>query len=285
MKWPRQVKWIARFALGLLLIALASMAAIWWMYTTSSGLRFVVALNSRLNTSVVVRDVSGSLRDGFTAGSLSVNGPTWSLQATDVVVDPYELHWRRRAFDFERVSARTVAVDWVSGNEPASAPQSLAFPIDLRVRELNIGELQAGARGTAPTVINSIAGSARLNADEIVIERGAFGYGPSRVTLNGRVNARSPFPLQAEARVTSVLQEQDVSARVRAGGTLLDTHVQIDAEGKDANLKATTRLTPFAPVPLAQLSADIAQFNPAAWIDGAPTMRLRGSADLKPVSG
>ena len=72
--------------------------------------------------------------------------------------------------------------------------------------------------------------------------------------------------------------------RLRASGTLLDTQVQVDAEGEEANLKATARLTPFAPVPLAQLNADVAHFNPAAWIDGAPSMRLRGQADLKPVS-
>ncbi|MDQ3189791.1 MAG: hypothetical protein M3Q28_12995, partial [Pseudomonadota bacterium] len=63
---------------GAAVVVLASGAAIWWMYTTSSGLRFVVLLNSRLNTLVVVRDVAGSLRDGFTAGQLSVTGPTWS---------------------------------------------------------------------------------------------------------------------------------------------------------------------------------------------------------------
>ncbi len=254
------------------------------MYTTSSGLRFVVLMNSRLNTSVVVGDVSGSLRDGFTAGSLSVKGPTWSLQAADIAVKPYELRWRQRIFDFERVTARTATLDWVPSGEPAKPPVSLALPIDLRVRNLDVGELRVGARGDVPRVLNNIAGDVRLNADEILIERGAFQSGPSKVTISGRIDARSPFALRADAQVTSTLRDQGVTAKLRASGTVLDAFVEMEADGTDARAQLTARLTPFAPVPLAKLNADVAHFNPAAWFDGAPTMRLRGQADLKPVA-
>ncbi len=71
---------------------------------------------------------------------------------------------------------------------------------------------------------------------------------------------------------------------MRASGTLLDAFVEVDAKGDDASAQITARLTPFAPVPLAQLTADVAHFNPAAWFEGAPVMRLRGQADLRPVS-
>ncbi len=280
---PLWVSALAGLFIGALFILGAGSAAIWWMYTTSSGLRFVVMLNSRLNTSVVVRDVEGSLRDGFTAGSLSVTGPTWSLQAADVAVEPYELRWRERAFDFERVSARTVAVDWVPSGAPAAPPLSLASPIDLRVRNLNVRELRLGARGETPRVIGDIAASMRVNADEILVERGAFQHGPSRIALNGRIDARSPFALRAEAEVTSTVRDQGVTAQARASGTLLDAFVEISADSAEARVSASVRLTPFAPVPLAQLNADIGHFNPAAWFAGAPTMRLRGSADLKPA--
>ena len=281
---PRWVTAVVGMFAGVLLIVVASVAAIWWMYTTSSGLRFVALLNSRLNTSLVLRDVSGSLRDGFTAGSLSVNGPTWSLQASDVTVEPHELRWRQRAFDLERLAARTVSIDWVPSGQPAAPPASLASPVDLRVRNLTIGELRFGARGATPTVIDKIAAGARVNADEIVIELGEFQHGPSRVTVNGRVDARTPFALRAEAQVASTLRDHGVTANLRASGTLLDAFVEINADGTDARITGTARLTPFAPVPLAQLSADIAHFNPAAWITGAPAMRLRGSVDLKPVA-
>ena len=281
---PRWITVLIGIFVGSLLIVVAGSAMLWWMVTTSSGLRFVVLLNSRLNTSVVVRDVSGSLRDGFTAGSLSVKGPTWSLQAEDVAVEPRELRWRQRVFDFERVTARTATLDWVPSGEPAAPPVSLASPIDLRVRNLNVAELRFGARGETPRVIANIAGDFRANSDEILIERSAFQYGPSKVALNGRVDARSPFALRAEAQVASSLRDQGVTAQLRASGTLLDAFVEINADSADARAQVAARLTPFAPVPLAQLHADIAHFNPAAWFDGAPVMRLRGQADLKPVS-
>ncbi|MGZ8993752.1 MAG: hypothetical protein ACXW16_07040, partial [Burkholderiaceae bacterium] len=219
---------------GALLIIGAGSAAIWWMYTTNSGLRFVVLLNSRLDTSVVVRDVAGSLRDGFTAGSLSVTGPTWSIHGTDVAVEPYELRWRQRAFDFERVSAGTVALDWVPSGAPAAPPVSLASPVDLRVRNLNVRELRLGARGETPLVIGDFAASMRVNGDEVLVERGTFQHGPSRVELSGRIDARSPFALRAEAQVTSTVREQGVTAQARASGTLLDAFVEINADSADA---------------------------------------------------
>ncbi len=282
----RRSRWrttLIGLVVGSLFIVVAGSAALWWMYTTSSGLRFVVLLNSRLNTSVVVSDVAGSLRDGFTAGSLSVSGPTWSLQAADIAVEPYELRWRQRIFDFERVTARTAALDWVPSSEAAQPPATLAMPIDLRVRNLNIGELRLGARGDTPRVVSSIAADIRLNADEILIERGAFQDGPSKVTVNSRIDARSPFALRADAQVASTLRDHGVTAKLRASGTLLDAFVEMEADGPDARAQLTARLTPFAAVPLAQLNADIAHFNPAAWFEGAPTMRLRGRIDLKPI--
>ena len=164
---PRWVTALVSVFAGALLIIGAGSAAIWWMYTTSSGLRFVVLLNSRLSTLLIVREVSGSLRDGFTAGSLSVTGPTWSLQAADVAVEPYELRWRQRVFDFERVTASRVTVDWVPSGAPAAPPVSLASPFDLRVRNLNVRELRLGARGETPRVIGDLSASVRVNADEV----------------------------------------------------------------------------------------------------------------------
>ncbi|MEO8187524.1 MAG: hypothetical protein ABI580_09210, partial [Burkholderiaceae bacterium] len=283
----RRSRWITTLVglfAGLLLICVGSGVALWWMYTTSSGLRFVVLMNSRLNTPVVVSDVSGSLRDGFTAGRLSVKGATWALQATDIAVEPYELRWRQRIFDFERVTARTATLDWIPSGEPAKPPLSLAPPIDLRVRNLNVAELRFGARGAAPRVLINIAADIRLNADVILVEQGAFQHGPSKVTVSGRIDARSPFALRAEAQAASTLRVHGVTAKLRASGTLLDAFVEVEADGADARAQLIARLTPFAPVPLAQLSADVANFNPAVWFEGVPTMRLRGQADLKPVS-
>ena len=280
---PRWFSLLVGMVVGVLVIIAAAGATLWWMYTTSSGLQFVVLLNSRFNTALVVRDVSGSLRDGFAAGSLTLSAPTWSMQAADFTVEPFELRWRRRSFDFERIHARSIVISWTRSDQPATAPTSLAFPVDLRIRNLTISELRFGEHDRTPNVINNIAAAVRLNANESVIERGTLEHGPTRLALNGRVDARRPFGLRAEAQLTSTLRAHEVSANLSASGTLLDAFVQLDSNGADARLKASARLTPFAPVPLAQLSADVDHFNLPAWVDGAPAMRLRGSADLKPI--
>ena len=65
-------------------------------------------------------------------------------------------------FDFERVTARTAALDWVPSSEAAKPPVTLAMPIDLRVRQLTIGELRFGARGDTPRVVSNMAAEIRL---------------------------------------------------------------------------------------------------------------------------
>ena len=107
----RRARWVMPLVgtlVGALLVVVLGLATMWWMYTTSSGLQFLVLLNSRLNSALVLRDVSGSLRDGFTAGSLTIKGPTWSLRATDLAVEPHEVQLRQRVFDFQRLAAGTV---------------------------------------------------------------------------------------------------------------------------------------------------------------------------------
>ena len=90
-------------------------------------------------------------------------------------------------------------------------------------------------------------------------------------------------PCRAQAQVASTLREHGVTVRLSASATLLDAFVEINADRLTARAGRCASGA-FAPVPLAQLNADIAHFNPAAWFDGAPTMRLRGSTDLKPVA-
>ena len=159
----------------------------------SVDLRFVVLLNSRLNTCWCSVMSSGSLRVDSLPAACPLPGRVF-LNAADIAVEPNELRWRQRVFDFERVTARSVAIDWIPSSEPAAAPASLASPIDLRVRNLNVGELRFGARGKTPSVVGTIVASLRYNADEILVEHSAFQHGPQgRVTLNGRIAARSPF--------------------------------------------------------------------------------------------
>ena len=281
----RWVRSLAGTLVGTLLIVVIGASTVWWMYTTSSGLRFALLLNARIGTALTLSDVSGSLRDGFIARSLALSGPTWSLQANDIAVEPRELKFRQRAFDFERVTARTVTVDWVRTDAPASPPTSLALPFDLRIRELAIGELRFGVRGAEPTNVTNLAAALRLNGEQIAIERGAFEHGKSRITLRAQVGAHSPFPLNAEAQATSNLRDHAVGANLSAGGTLLDALFKLNADGPDARVTATARIAPFAPVPLTALSADIAHLNLAAWLADVPATRLRGRADMKPVAG
>jgi translocation and assembly module TamB len=272
------------------LLALALVAGTgWWLYGTSSGMRALVAIAGALmSPSITAHGLQGSIRSGFTAESIVIEGSGWSLRAKDVRFEPRKLQWAGRIVDLERVHAQSVIVDWVASATPATppaTPATLALPIDLRLRTASIRSLQVGARGVAPTVVTEIALSGRINGEAAVIERGEFRHGPARVTIAGRIDAQPPFALQADSKIVSTLREHDVGAQVHASGSLTEVQLEIDGDSDKTRIKARASLTPFAPVPLAQLTADVAGFDPALWFEGVPTMRLRGNTNLKPAAG
>jgi translocation and assembly module TamB len=268
------------------LLALALVAgAAGWLYTTTGGLRAVVAIAGLLSPKISAHGLQGSLRSGFSAESLAIVAPDWTVRATGVEIEPRELRWAGHIIDLERVVAQTVSIEWVASDAPSGPPSSLALPVDLRLRAASISTLQAGARGAPPTVVKAITLSGRMNGETATIERGELQYGAARLAIAGRMDARPPFALQADSRIVSTLREHDVGAKVTAGGSLEDLRVEIDADSDETRIKARVALTPFGPVPLAQLTADVADFNPALWFEGVPAMRLRGTTDLKPVAG
>jgi translocation and assembly module TamB len=269
---------------ALLALALAAGAA-GWIYATTSGLRAVVAVaGALLSPRISAHGLQGSLRSGFSAESFAIDARGWTVRATAVQIEPRELRWAGRSIDLERVVAQTVTIEWVASDAPASPLTSLALPVDLRLRAVSISTLQAGARGTQATTINGISFGGRMNGEAAAIERGEFQLGPARVAIAGRIDARPPFALQADSKIVSSLHEHDLGAQVRASGSLQEVQLEIDADSDATRIKARAALTPFAPVPLARLTADVAGFDPALWFEGVPTMRLRGNADLKPVA-
>lgn len=286
LRSPR-TPWLSSLAMvllpaALLLAALAGTG--WWLASTTSGLRAVAALvGAVLPPTVRAQGLQGSLREGFSAESIAIEAGDWSVRLTGFAVAPRELDWSGRRIDLSRISAQSLAIDWVASDAPATPPPSLALPFDLRVGDASVRTLQIGARGSAPTVVSAIRASGRANADAIIVERGEFQHGPARVELAGRIGAQAPFSLQVDAKASTALREHAVGVLLRVGGTLQSIVLDVDADSDATRIKARATLTPFAQVPLAALTAEAAGFDPALWFDAVPAMQLRGSADLKPV--
>jgi translocation and assembly module TamB len=143
--------------------------------------------------------------------------------------------------------------------------------------------LRVGARDAVPTIVRELRLQGQADRDAIVVDRAGARLGPSEATAEGRIDAASPFALSARARLRSVLLDRAVQADIEAGGTLLDMTLNAATEDGGARARASARVTPFAPVPLAALALDVSDFELAPWVAGAPAMQLTGHADLRPT--
>jgi translocation and assembly module TamB len=275
---------------ALLAIGIVSVAAV-WILNTSSGLRTAIAIADLLTAvSIEAQGIEGSLVHGFSAQRLNIRAASWSVGIEGLAVEPGAMSWGDRSVNFERLAARQAAVEWVSDSrEPARIPDSLALPFSLHVRALGIDELSIGARGGTALHFKQVALSGKADQSVIQIEETKFVHGDLQSTLAGRVSAAPPFGLQAEGRVNSVLLGHGVEARIEAKGELARVDLDLALRAGDAGTTAErgtlhARLTPFAPVPIAYLDAELHDWEATRWLDSVPSMRLSGRTHLAQIA-
>jgi translocation and assembly module TamB len=281
---PRWVTSLTIVLVPALLLVVALLAAGWWLASSSGGLRAAAYLATWALPSLKTSGLTGSLREGFTAERIEIDEPGWSLTVEEFGIQPNRLSWSERVVDLARVSARLAAVRWTPGDDttPSEPPQSLRLPVELRIGELSVGELQLGERKSDPFVLREVALSGSAGRDTIRIQNAQARRDDTRLVLAGELGTASPFPLRAGGEISSQMLERALQADIGVSGSLLDAAIVLRSDSDNARARVTGRATPFAPVPLASLSVDIADFDPSSWLKDAPVMRLTASAELKP---
>jgi translocation and assembly module TamB len=272
--------------LALLAAALAGTA--WWLVSTTSGLRTLFSLSGPLTgIRIAATGVDGSLRAGFTAATLSIDGANWSVRIDSAAIEPRNFDPARRIVHLERVAADQVVVSWQAGEseQPARVPDDLGLPVDLVIGEARITRLQLQPPAAPAITLTDLQLAARANAREIVVDQLRVTSAPTQASLQGRMQAQPPFELSVKGTLSSTLQAQDVGGRFEASGTVTALQVEFDAGAEPTRARGVVELQPFAPVPLARASIDINDFDPAAWFEGAPSMKLTAKAELQPVDG
>jgi translocation and assembly module TamB len=267
---------------GLGLIAAIALA-VWWMASTSFGLRVAAALVDAVVPGVSIQGVDGTLVGGLRASRVAISRASWSVRIDELAIEPRAWSpWERR-FDIERLAARRAQVDWVTSSGPSTAPDSLGVPLELIVRQARIEELALGSRDATPLTLRRVELAGRAGAAGIAVERFGTEIEKTRISATGTVGALPPFATQAEARLETTVQERAVTAVVSARGSLQELAVQLRADDAAARAHASATVRAFADVPLEQLQAEIESLDPALWFDDVPSMQLRAGAQLLPA--
>ena len=187
------------------------------------------------------------------------------------------------ALDAARLAARevVVATGAASGN-PAQLPGSLSVPLKLTVAELQIGELRIDA--LAP--VRRLGARIAITPQEHRVEALQLEWDRLRVQGEASIGTTRPYALKAQAQVAPLSGDGAFDANARASGTLerivLETTLRGPAPLRGvapaADVQAT--LLPFAPWPLAALSATTQALDLAVLSTAAPQTRLSGSVQV-----
>lgn len=285
----RRPPWLGSLTLVLIpaaLLVAALAGAVWWMSSTSNGLRTLLWSARWVVPSLSAEGVTGSVRSGFAIERLTIDEARWTMTATGVTLVPRALDWKSRTIDLEQLGATTVTVAWTADDsaERSGPPDTLAPPVQLHLRDARIGELRLGPRDAEPQRLLDVRLQGSASREAFRVERAQARHGDTEVALRGTLQTTSPFPLAAEADIRSTLLEQALQASVQADGTLLDARVRAASDSPALRGTAEARLTPFEPVPLAALALAVSDFDVRRWAPDAPQMRLTATADLRPHS-
>jgi translocation and assembly module TamB len=286
--------WPLALVAAVMLVLLAALAGTGvWLLKSEGGTRWLLARLPMVQAS----GVHGALlSERFDAERLRVSWAGGQKSVTITALHGEGLAWTWRpqpgawvGLDAAQLSAAAVVFD--SGppsGQPLPLPATLQLPLRLTVASLQIAELQidtlAPLQGVGGRIVLGVDGQHRVEALQLDWDR---------LHLQGRlqVAATAPFALSAALQ----LAPRDTTgpafnATLQAGGTLSRVEASATVRGQartegglqhaapSADVAAT--LTPFAPWPLAALSAQTQALDLAVFASALPQTRLSGHVQV-----
>lgn len=288
----RPLKWLVYLLLMVLLMLASALSGLTWVMKSPSGTRWLTEqlpnlLQDVTGQTLTFEDVSGTLWDG-----LSVRQVMWAkadtrVRVTELKVQAVLSGVLNRHIDALRLQAKRVQVDLPPphpDDPPFVLPRAIAIPLRIDLEQLQIDELQV-----ANVHISQLKGQASARAGHLFISALSGEVNGVQVNLNGQVQLKLPYDLQAQVDADKSLNGLLLNAQAQASGSLRDLQVKLKATAQDAqraqvqqSLNMQAGLTPFEGARLRQLALNAKGFNPALWWPGAPKADLSAELTLKP---
>jgi len=249
-----------------------------WLGFSESGLSALARLAGAASGGrLAVEQPSGRL-----VGPLGFGRLSWKEPGLEVVVDDLRIDWTPGALFEKRLvigqlAAARLRLDIASSDEATPPPASLVLPVAVDIQKMAISRLDYGQVFSAGDLRGVFA------SDGTTHRLSDFGaqLGLAVIAGSAELGGSAPLPLRVDASVAGKLDDQAVRLAVSADGPLDRIELKVAAEeGVSGNGRAL--LTPFARQPFAEARLELADVDPAAWIDGAPAARLTLQADVRP---
>ncbi len=306
----RALAWTLAGAALLLVLALALVvSAALWAVRSPGGTAWLLG---RL-PGVTVTAPQGSLVGDFAAERLEIAWPGGAASDRLVISG---LRWRGLALSRAASAAAWIRLDVESlhadrldvlltpdpNAPPLAPPRSLALPIELEVRALDIAELHAAALGEQP--LQGLRARLHLSADAGRTHRiDELSLAWDRLAARGeaQIGSAAPFEVRAQFAIEPnpagrppgpPAAPPAFDAALNLGGPLAELAVQAKLRGTVAggrpgaeapSLDLRASVLPFAPWPLGALQAQTRALDLAALHSSAPATSITGTADVVSV--
>jgi translocation and assembly module TamB len=158
-----------------------------------------------------------------------------------------------------------VAVQLIPSATPARLPEDLQLPLGVVIHQLSIGRVDVSGAAQLPP-IRDLHARFISNGRDHRLEDVAFDSAIGPVQASAALAGRKPFVFQAEVSAP----REPLGLVARASGTLADFGLAAEARGRALSGHFYAHVTPFEPIPLSGLQANIDTLRPAAFIAGLP---------------
>lgn len=272
---PRRIVLASLLAL---VLALAAGAA--WLLTRDSTLQWAVQrLVAVSGGSLSVGRVEGSL-----PGPIRLSDLRYRDRSMEVRVDRADIEWTAtallaRRLRVTRLALGEVRVTRLPGGPPSRAPADLGLPLAVAIDELTAQRIvitsPSGDQALQRVASRFASDGSRHRIDLTALESEYGG-------LRGQValGARSPFPLEGEARFTPADARVQALA-VRVSGSLLTIRLDAVAESSLLQGEAQAVVAPFEPQPMQSVQLALRGLDPSQWDKELPAAQLNLRIDAQ----
>lgn len=254
-----------------------------WLLGSSSGLQAVVAILQRYSGGMLeIEGGEGRLLDAFSLERVRLHGDGWRIGLRDVQVRWQPALLLQGELQVLRLQVQQAEVVSLPSDAPLVLPDTLLLPLDIRLMQVEIGELGLSGSESSEPALRIGAMQARYTADAVrhrlQVVHAALPHGALAGTVD--VAPQAPFAVQASATFdTQVPLHASYSATVQ--GDLQHLDVVLDGAGEGMRLRGALQLLPLAQSPLARAHLTFNGISPRWMTEDAPAARISGEVDLR----
>ncbi|MGB9992497.1 translocation/assembly module TamB domain-containing protein [Massilia sp. SM-13] len=269
---PRPRRWPKRLAIGAGITVVLLGGAVWYLGREATLQQIAERVARASGGQITITGVTGSLYGRMHLGRVVYRSPESVITADNIDINWSPLQYFSEGVAISELHVASTVMQSLQPSKPPTMPLSLAPPFRLSIGDAKLAKFvmidELGARTAIDNVALKLYGDSKQwqLKDASAITR--FG----RVTAEGTVGARLPFPVEAKGSLSqSVAAPGRPTAQLAAAATGDFKLLTLAIKGSSSNATGDGVLTlaPFDPIVLRTLDlrahgVDPSRFN-AAW--------------------